>query len=314
MDTNLNTPLVSIIMPCYNASKFIKESIDSILNQSFEDWELIIVDDGSTDNTASIIKIYVSTDIRIRYFYQVNGKQGKARNLALTKANGFYLAFLDADDLWLPEKLSVQIEQIYKHDVDLVFSDSYIFNDNALNNLSQKMNVLDAILYDKNSIQLFLEINKVPILTVLVKREKVLNVGGFSENLDIQNVEDYHLWLKLLMTNCMFYSSGRILAKYRIHNTSATSSDKLSLHKIPFAFYDLLQLYPIYKRQIEFELKLKFKRIYKTKLFTRSELGGWIKKNTTYLSKSKMTQFYLFLNFLFPTKVTKRILMRILND
>jgi glycosyltransferase involved in cell wall biosynthesis len=308
------TPLISIIIPTYNSAELIGAAIDSVLAQTYQNWECIIVDDGSTDNTLKLCNQYIKLDSRVKYLYQENGKQGKARNLGISKANGFYLAFLDADDLWLPEKLSVQIVQIQKHDVDLVFSDSYVFNDNALNNLSQKMNVLDAILYNKNSMQLFLEINKVPILTVLVKREKVLSVGGFSENLDIQNVEDYHLWLKLLMTNCMFYSSGRILAKYRIHNTSATSSDKLSLHKIPFAFYDLIQLYPSYKRQIENELKVKFKRIYKTKLFTKSELGGWIKKNTTYLSKLKMTQFYLFLNFLFPTKVTKRILMRILND
>jgi glycosyltransferase involved in cell wall biosynthesis len=308
------TPLISIIIPTYNSAELIGAAIDSVLAQTYQNWECIIVDDGSTDNTLKLCNQYIKLDSRVKYLYQENGKQGKARNLGISKANGFYLAFLDADDLWLPEKLSVQIVQIQKHDVDLVFSDSYVFNDNALNNLSQKMNVLDAILYDKNSMQLFLEINKVPILTVLVKREKVLSVGGFSENLDIQNVEDYHLWLKLLMTNCMFYSSSRILAKYRIHNTAATSSDKLSLDKIPVAFFDLIQLYPRYKGQIEFELKLKFKRIYKTKLFTKSELGVWIKKNTTYLSKSKVTQFYLFLNFLFPAKVTKRILMLILND
>lgn len=312
MAENLNSPLISIIMPCYNASQFIKESIESVLSQTYENWELIIVDDGSTDDTATIIKIYVAADNRVRYFYQENGKQGKARNLGLTKSSGSFVAFLDADDLWLPEKLFVQILEIEKHDVDLVFSDSYIFNDSEVENLSQIMGIPDAVFYDKKSIQMFLEYNRIPILTVLVKKEKIISSGGFSEQ--VQNIEDYHLWLKMLISNCTFYSSNFISSKYRVHQNSETAGINSSSNRILITLFNLSVEFPVYKKQIEHELKLKFKRIYKTNLFTKLELVVWIKKNTTYLSKSKLTYFYLFLNYLLPTKVTKRFLMHILND
>jgi glycosyltransferase involved in cell wall biosynthesis len=314
MAENLNSSLISVIMPCYNASQFIKESIESVLSQTYENWELIIVDDGSTDSTAEITKMYVDVDNRIQYWYQANGKQGKARNLGISKSKGAYLAFLDADDLWLPEKLAIQIEDILEKKVNLVFADSYFFNDDEVRDVSKKMNVKKELFSGEKSIQLFLEGNRIPILTVLVKKEKVLEVGGFSEVLNIQNAEDYHLWLKLLLSDCVFYSSDAILAKYRVHNNSATSIDRLALDKIPAVFFDLLSLYPNFKTQIEQELKLKFKRIYKTNLFTKLELGVWIKKNTAYLSKPMQTYFYLVLNFLIPTRVTKRLLIRILND
>lgn len=304
---------VSIIMPAYNAENYIEASIKSVLDQTYLKWELIIVDDGSTDNTAKIVKELLDKDIRIQYYYQENGKQGKARNFGISKSNGVYLAFLDADDLWLPEKLEIQIEEIQEKKVDLVFSDSYVFNNDEAFDISKKMNIPSEVFYDKTSVKLFLKGNRIPILTVLVKREKVIYVGGFSEELDIQNVEDYHLWLKLLISKCVFYSSNYILTKYRVHANSATSADKIVHDKIPNVFFDLLQLYPSYKEQIEDELKLRFKLIYKNNLFTKSELAFWIKKNTQYLSKSHLSFIYLFLNFFMPTKITKRSLMYLLN-
>jgi len=308
-----NNELVSVIMPAFNAEFYIYEAIDSVIAQTYNNWELIIVDDGSTDASAKVVKGWMLKDKRIHYYYQENGKQGKARNLGISKSKGKYLAFLDADDLWLPEKLEIQIEEIQENNVDLVFADSYFFDNNDILDVSRKMNVPTAIFYDKNSLKLFLERNKIPILTVLVKKEKVQNVNGFTEVLAIQNIEDYHLWLKLLMSDCVFYSSDFVLTKYRVHNSSVTSSDKLVQDKIPDAFYDLVQLFPNYRKQIEQELKLKFKFIYKRNLFTKSELTIWIKRNAQYLSKSQFSYLYLFLNFLAPTKITKRALIYMLN-
>lgn len=305
--------LVSIIMPAYNASSFISEAINSVINQTYVDWELIIVDDGSTDNTAETIKNWLEIDKRIQYFYQENGKQGKARNLGIAKSKGIYLAFLDADDLWLPEKLSCQVDEIQNKKADLVFSDSFIFKDQNLN-AQKSMGVLSSKFYDKNDLQLFLEENKIPILTVLVKKEKVIEVNNFSENKDIQNVEDYHLWLKLLISGSIFYSSDKILAKYRVHDNSATSNERSVLNKIPNLLYDLISRYPQQKKLLEKELKLKFRLFYKRNLFTKSELSIWIKKNTEFLSKQNFNFIYQTLNFLLPTKMTKRLLMHILND
>ena len=305
--------LISVIMPAYNTAHYISTAIESLIDQTYSNWELIIIDDGSVDDTSKIVNEWLGKDRRIQYFRQENSKQGKARNLGISKSQGFYLAFLDADDIWLPEKLEIQIREIKKKNVDLVFSNSYVFKDNKLNDILESMNIPGNVFYDRHSIGMFLEVNRIPILTVLAKKQKRVNVGGFSEKLDIQNVEDYHLWLKMLMSDCEFYSLNYILAKYRIHNNSATADDKLALDKIPNAFFDLIQLYPTYKKQIQFELKLKFNFIYKENLFTRLELNSYIKKNTLYLSKSFIGHLYLFLNFLLPTKFTKRLLIYILN-
>src|SRR5260221_6307510 len=100
---------ISIIMPAYNVGKFISQTIDSVLSQTYENWELLIVDDESSDNTSAIAKAYQLKDNRIRYFWQKNGKQGKARNKAIRESLGNYLAFMDADDIWLPDKLTRQV-------------------------------------------------------------------------------------------------------------------------------------------------------------------------------------------------------------
>lgn len=314
MDNYMKKYLVSIIMPAYNAESFIGDAIISVINQTYSNWELIIVDDGSTDKTAEKMKSWLEKESRIQYFYQDNGKQGKARNLGISKAKGYYLAFLDADDFWMPEKLEIQIKEIQENNVDLVFSDSYRFVNQEVCDVSKRMNVKTAFFSGKKALQLFLEANRIPILTVLVKKEKVEAVGCFSESMDIQNAEDYHLWLKLLISNAVFYSSDLVLAKYRLHNNSVTAQDSLATTKLLEVFFDLLQLYPGYKKEIEEGLQSKFKIIYKTNLFTKTELAVWIKKNINYLSKSKLNYVYLVLNLLLPTKVTKRLLMYLLNE
>src|SRR5690349_25117803 len=100
--------LISVIMPAYNAEKFVAESISSVITQTYKNWELIIVDDGSTDNTKNIIEEFAKHDARIKYIYQENAKQGKARNTGIAMAKSGLVAFLDADDLWLPQMLESQ--------------------------------------------------------------------------------------------------------------------------------------------------------------------------------------------------------------
>src|SRR6476659_7001862 len=118
--------LVSVIMPAFNAGKYISDAIQSVIQQTYNNWELIVIDDGSTDTTAAIIKEFIASDDRIKYLYQENGGPGKARNKGLKEAKGIYVAFLDADDLWLPEKLREQLKTMFYHKTDLVYSDAYI--------------------------------------------------------------------------------------------------------------------------------------------------------------------------------------------
>lgn len=120
-----NTPKVSVIVPTYNSAQYINESIDSALNQTYKDFEIIVVDDGSTDNTKEVLKTYGN---KISYYFQKNSGVNKARFLGLNVAKGAYIALLDADDKWLPEKLNSQVEILDScPDIDLVFSNFHDF-------------------------------------------------------------------------------------------------------------------------------------------------------------------------------------------
>ena len=110
-NNNINEyPLVSVIIPAYNASRYIVSTIQSVLNQSYRYLELIIIDDGSKDNTAELVKTF--TDERIQYFYQLNQGVSVARNTGISKAKGDFIAFLDADDIWRSENLEVKLNYL----------------------------------------------------------------------------------------------------------------------------------------------------------------------------------------------------------
>ena len=119
--------LVSVIMPTYNSGRFVAESIESILNQTYTHLELLITDDGSTDDTPQIIRSYEQKDSRIRYFAMSdNMGAGHARNLSIELARGQYIAFCDSDDTWLPEKLEKQIAFMKKRQCCFCFSSYFI--------------------------------------------------------------------------------------------------------------------------------------------------------------------------------------------
>lgn len=220
----MNNPLVSVIMPAYNAQKYIAESIESVIGQTYLNWELLIVDDGSTDHTASIIKQYQLNDSRIQYIYQENGRQGKAKNTAIKNSKGDYIAFLDADDLWLAEKLKVSVNEITRGDYSLLFTDCFVFKDDSRNiSTLGTMGVVDAIYKGRESILMFLNYNRIPNLTVLVKRKVMLEAGDF---MDMVVAEDYEMWLRLLKNGCIFKAISTPLSLYRMHSESITAKDR----------------------------------------------------------------------------------------
>lgn len=307
-----NKVLVSIIMPAYNASEFIQESIDSVIAQTYDKWELIIIDDGSIDDTSMIVKSNILKDDRIKLFYQENSKQGKARNLGIENADGEYLAFLDSDDLWLPHKLEVQLKEFENYDVDLVFSDSYFFYDTDSKNRNLKMNTLNSLFKGLGALDSFLVINRIPNLTVLVKKETILSVNGFSEKNEIQNAEDYHLWLKLLIEGATFYGSDKVLASYRRHSNSVTSNDVLSTKQKIEVYYDLIQKYPEVKQKIRNALKQTLRKQFNKCFLSRKEMYSRIKRDSFYLGKQ---HFYILLSpiiFILSSNISHKILNKIL--
>ena len=292
-------PLVSIIIPAYNAERYIKESIYSVLQQTFSDWELIVMDDGSTDGTADIVHQYSNLDKRIRYLYQENGKQGKARNNAIRQATGQLIAFLDADDIWLENKLSVQVNALSKNGVDLVFSDAFLFEKIPVssNNL---MGAFTGLLEGANGIKKMLEINRIPILTVLATKKSLESVNFFTEVTAIQNAEDYHLWLKLLMKGYRLLGTGETLACYRVHDTASTADDKLAISKVIEAFQDLKGLFPGYRQLINVYLRKKLLAAhYSTNQWRGDSYKKLLQKTGAYLECPATAAFAVLLN-IFP--------------
>lgn len=217
-----NKPLVSIIINCYNSDTYLKETLDSVLMQSYGNWEIIFWDNQSTDNSAEYFKSY--NDSRFKYFYATSHTAlSTARNLAVLKATGSYLAFLDCDDIWLPDKLSLQIDSLIKEDAGFVYSkfEVLICSDHTsiIEQTAQYNKLNDqCIPHDsKNLYNTLLLGNYIIFSSVVLKKKVFESTGGFKDNFS-QN-EDYEILLKASLISsavCIDY----IGVKYRIHGSN----------------------------------------------------------------------------------------------
>ena len=215
------SPGISVIIPAYNAGLFIADCLQSVIEQTYADWEAIVVDDGSSDDTAAVVRGLVERDNRIKYFFQANGRQGKARNTAVAHAEGSLLAFLDADDLWEPNKLALQKQAIEDNGADIVYSDGVIF-DAAQTNGDANFPVRPGRTTGAAMIDQLLMRNRVPLASVLMRRTTFDAAGGFEEELEYQACEDYDLWLKAAETGAVFFGMPEKLVRYRRHAGATT--------------------------------------------------------------------------------------------
>jgi len=231
-------PLVSVILPVYNAEDYISDAIQSVLNQTYTDWELIVVDDGSTDQTKKVINPFLEDD-RIRYFYQENGGQGSARNKGIERAKGIYLALLDADDVWKDDKLQSQLNIILREDASLVFSKLCCIGSNGKHLNKNKGSGSGS--YQGFSALFLLAGGYISVLnsSVLVKKESVEGVGRFDESEEARNIEDYHLWFRMLLAGYKFFGRDEVFGAYRIHENQTTYNDSGQSRKI-IAYLDEL--------------------------------------------------------------------------
>jgi glycosyltransferase involved in cell wall biosynthesis len=215
-------------MPAFNAGKYIEESINSVRAQTFKEWELIVIDDGSTDNTSNIIKDYEKIDERIKYLYQTNSNQSVARNYGISRAKGDWIAFLDSDDIWLPNKLELQFLAADNYKGELIYSQGYYFN-----NFNNNIENYDSIIGYFSGIDTYKKLyfhNYIPILSVMVKLSAFKSVN-FSPNIDA--CEDWNLWLHFARLGINFYGMEDRLFYYRIH-TLQFSNNKDRMFKSIF--------------------------------------------------------------------------------
>jgi glycosyltransferase involved in cell wall biosynthesis len=219
--------LVSIITPTFNAEKYIRATIESVQNQSYHNWEMILVDDASTDETVSIIKEFTQKDNRLKLTeLPKNSGNGFARNVALEKAAGKYIAYLDADDLWFPMKLENQIQFLKANNLPFTFS-FYDCIDEEGNSLNRRVEAPLELTYD----QLFF-CNYVGNLTA------IYDVDFFGKIVieATQKRQDWRLWLTILKQIEVTKPVPEILALYRIRKDSISAS-KFKLIKHNFGVY-----------------------------------------------------------------------------
>lgn len=227
---NINaTPLVSIITPCYNSAKFIGETIDSIQAQTFKDWELIITDDCSTDNTTEIIERYIAADPRIKlYKLEKNSGGGVARNNSIKEAKGRYIAFCDSDDRWHPWKLAKQLEFMQKNDYAFSYT-SYMTcdEDGAMKGI--------VVCPRKVTYSSSKRDDKIGCLTIVYDSEKI----GKHYLPEIRKRHDWGMKLRILKSCKVAYGIKEPLALYRIRRGSV-SSDKKSLVQYNIKVYQVV--------------------------------------------------------------------------
>lgn len=217
--------LVSIVMPSYNTAAYIEESIQSVLAQTYTNWELVIVDDCSTDNTDAIVKPYLA-DNRIRYLKnEINSGAAISRNLALREAKGKWIAFLDSDDLWHPEKLEKQLTFMDETGYRFTYTDYQI----QLNG-----QWLPYIYYGPNAVtkRKMKDYCYFSTITVMYDREYV----GLIQIEPLRKNNDYAMWLKIIeKTPC--YRLDESLSYYIKHEGSISSGSKLKLIKYHYILW-----------------------------------------------------------------------------
>ena len=215
--------LVSVIIPVFNVEKYIDRTITSVFDQTYEDIEIVIVDDVSSDKTGEIIKNYQRMHSEIVYFLQPrNMGAGYARNKALELAKGQYVAFLDADDLWKPTKIEKQIKLLNEKDGSFCFT-SIEMIDGDDNIIKNKRNVKNEINYN-----FLLSNTMIPTSSVIVDRYKK---GDFRMHLR-RGGQDYATWLNLLRDGTIAYGINEALVSYRIDGKSLSSNKINSIKQI----------------------------------------------------------------------------------
>jgi len=234
-------PVVSIIVPCFNYAQFIPETLNSIQKQTFANWECIIVDDGSTDNTREIVEKFCNRDKRFLYLYQDNQGLSSARNTGLNIAKGTYIQFLDSDDLLSESKLQLQTEYMLQNpDVTISYTDAFYFGDNQKQKLykafftgtngkitfSQKEWIPKLNGFGLKLTEILLWRNLAPVNSMLSRKDFLINIGGFKSS--YKSLEDWELWARCALSGAKFsfFESNLAYSLVRVHTSSMTFDNR----------------------------------------------------------------------------------------
>jgi len=220
--------LVSIITPSYNCQDFISETISSVLSQTYKNWEMIIVDDCSSDQSVQTINTFIQSDSRIKLiFNDINEGAAVSRNKAIDQARGKYIAFLDSDDLWRQDKLEKQIQYMEENDIALSYTSYELINETG-----KRLNKI-IIPSEKLAYKDILKENQIACLTAIYN----CHIIGKVHMPLIRKRQDYGLWLSILKKIPSAYRAPGVSALYRVRSNSI-SSNKINLLKYNFKLFN----------------------------------------------------------------------------
>ncbi|WP_413999265.1 glycosyltransferase family 2 protein [Flavobacterium sp. W1B] len=282
--------LVSIIVPCFNQAQYLDEALQSVLDQTYENWECIIVNDGSPDNTEAIAQKWVIKDSRFIYLYKKNGGVSSSRNLALEMVKGDYIQFLDSDDFLDKEKLELSLDLINKcneKDIKVIVSDFRMFRDNHNKTLNPYCNLNNELLNFESLLYYWNGTFSIPIHCGFFEVSLFENIR-FPENMTAH--EDWIVWVSIFKTGDKALFLDKILALYRINPSGRVKSKSLYedqlkaceffknyLSEQEFYKFSMLLISRYYKSNDD--LKCRFKAIknsnsYQTGLMIKKILKG----------------------------------------
>jgi teichuronic acid biosynthesis glycosyltransferase TuaG len=230
----MNKSLVTIITPSYNCSKFISDTVNSVLSQSYSNWEMIIVDDCSTDNSVEIIERITGDNPKIKLIkLENNVGSAQSRNAALEVASGRFIAFLDSDDIWYTDKLEKQVEFMLKRKAPISFTSYELIDENGVskNHIIHSVEKLTQIDYLKNTI--------IGFSTSMIDTQIV---GNSFRMMNIRTRQDASLWITLLGKGFIAQGINEVLMKYRVHSQSISANKVKAAKQVWNLYFNLHRL------------------------------------------------------------------------
>jgi len=280
--------LVSIVVPTYNHSIYLKRALESIINQTYENWEVIVIDNHSTDNTFEVVANFKNN--RIKYLKVHNkGIIAISRNIGIKSANGEWIAFLDSDDWWTRDKLEICIQSINEkvdfiyHDLEIIANKSRIFSRKKIKSRKLKKPVL---------IDLLTEGNAIGNSSVFVRKKFLDEINGIDESKELVAAEDYNTWLRIAKLTDQFVYLKKRLGYYLVHDQSVSKKDmSIPARYAIKEFSGLLTQYQKTKQEAFLKyisgrfnfLNLNYKKSMKDLLFTLKNGGISLKVRSLYM-------------------------------
>ena len=297
----IQTEIIDVAICCYNSEKYIHEAIDSVIAQTYKYWNLIIINDGSTDSTDKIIKAYINSGLSIKYYKQENKRFASARQKALELAENDWIALLDHDDIWNPNKLKIQTDIIRKNPkVGIVFSNSeQIGVGGELVRLTLQPETYNSGLMVDPFEELFNYGCYIDSITAIINKNALMEIGGF--NLTLKYLADYDVFIKIASSYNIYYEN-QLLAKWRIHSDQAsqTMSESMIMENIVL-FTEVIRKY-------------QFSR--KTKIQVQYILANWLIKQAKleYKRGNKLLSFNNLLLMIWYYPINRGIILNLFRS